>query len=197
MDKEKIEKFFSTVIEFRGNLASELIGGNNQQGARDSFFLDNQEKITKCMNRLKAIIDNPNLDQEYKDEASIHYLAIKDVIKKYKESLVISDSVTEEETMIVYDQDNLEKAKQNNSTTKKLMEQLDNIKRNQGTEDIYNYMIMVDESVSLLNIPDNADINTYLAKLPENMIQGKNVRLFKIAATEIPLKRKTVLSVGG
>lgn len=194
MDNAKIIKFLDSVSEFETNLVSELLKPDAQQGARDVYFLDNQGNIKNCLEKLKAIMDNPNMDSAVIQEAEKHYNVITDTITEYKKTLVISDDVTEQDVITAYNKENLDKAMQANSTTKKLMEQMDTIKKEQEPTDIYNYMIMVDDSVSLLNIPDNADINAYLAKLPEDMIQGKLVRLFKISATEIPLTRKTVLS---
>lgn len=184
-----IEKQINKFIDFLNN-------NDITKSKKMTFFIESQTQLKEIMNFLKSINDE---NEDFVDFCSSENIHTEDFINKsielinklqkaitdYQNTLYIDENVESED--IAINEETISDALQNNSTTKQIHEDLENIKKSSMQK--YNYCIMLDNNISMFHADNDNEINKYINTL---LLDGnyKEVKLFKLS--EVKLSKQTI-----
>ena len=190
--------------EIAQELVENLADPNKQTAAKQVYFMDNSERIKGCMNDLNQLIatasanigtDPDIIDGEQSAILSDAKKIVQDMqqtISDFQKLLMISADVSEEQTTPKLDEQTLADAKKNNSTTQEIVQSMDAIASTKAAP--YNYALMCDGKITLLHANTKDELNNAINAVA-NTGQYKDIKLFQLTFTPVPLKQKTILTV--
>lgn len=199
---------FEKIIENGKMIAAELEANlsdpNKQTASKQVYFMDNNEKIKRCMAELNQVVasigasigDDPEvIDSEMAsmlNEAKSIIQNMRQTIGDFQKLLMISSDVSEEQTTPALNEATLKAAQQNNSTTQEIVQNMDAIAKAKAVK--YNYALMCDGTISLLYAATKEELNKSINAIADSG-KYKDIKLFSLTFTPVPLKQKTILSV--
>lgn len=197
---EKAENF----SEFFTNM---LQDNTVTQQYKQVYFMDNQDELRKHMGALQKIIekseqtdfaDNPN-EQKEKDELLARAEAVvskfKDSIAKFQQELAISSNVDEADITPALTEETIDDAMKNNKTTQNIAADMKAISQQKEASIVpYNYMLVCDGTSTMISAHDKQSLEMNINAVVDSG-NYKNIHLFKMSYTPVPLKTRTILSV--
>ena len=185
--------------EFMTEFTNKLNDPNEQSASKQVYFMDNHETVQKYMVALKKVIDAIKIKKEEEitpdelemlSDAEQIVREFKLSISEFQKTLAIPENIKEEDTQTQLTNDTLQDAMQNNRTTQKIMQDMQSITQSQAVP--YNYAMICDGKMNLISANDKGILNKSI-----NDIAGKgnykDIQLYKIQFTPVPLKVRTVL----
>ena len=202
----KIDEIISKAELFAMNFIAKINDKSEQAARKQTYFLDNQEELQKYMNALQKIIDSINEDGEQQDSEERNILdraenlvdKIRLAITEYQKELIINNNVSEEETTALLTHESLDDAMKNNKVTQEISANMTAIAEQQKiTSQIdYNYALICDGQIHMIAAIDKTQLNDSINSIV-NSDNYKDVHLYKMQFTPVPLKKQTVLTVQG
>lgn len=190
--------------EIAQDLVANLADPNKQTASKQVYFMDHSEEIKSSMGALNQLITtitanmDPDSDIIDGDQAALLSDAKKIVqdmqqtISDFQKLLMISSDVSEEQITPQLNEQTLHEAQQNNSTTKEIVQNMDAIAKSKAAP--YNYAMMCDGTVTLLYAATKEELNKAINQVA-NTGKYKEIKLFSLTFTPVPLKQKTILTV--
>lgn len=202
----KIDEVISKAELFAMNFIA-TIGDKTQQPARkQAFFLDNQEDLQKYMGAMQKILDNINKDDSSEEGEDYEVLLnraesiinnLKTAIAEYQKELIISSSVSEEDTTASLTEETISDAMKTNKTTQEIsanMQILVEQQKSINQQISYNYALVCDGMINMIAAVDKAQLNESINSIA-NAGNYKSIQLYQMTFTPVPLKKKIVLTV--
>lgn len=199
----KADEIISKAELFVMNFITKMKDQSEQPARKQVFFMDSQEDLTKYMNALQKIVgayqgetDLSEDDQVILDKANELITKLRDAVTEYKKELTISDSITEEDTTTQLTQDKIAEAMKTNKTTQEIAANMQAIAESQkvAAQVPYNYILVCDGQVNLLAAQTKDQLNTAMNNVA-NQGNYKDIALFQMQLTPVPIKKVTQLSV--
>lgn len=199
-----IDEIITKAEHFAMNFIAKISDKTEQPGRKQTFFLDNQEELQKYMAALQKIVNSVGDDdseEPTEDEALLISRAsdiitkLKSAIAELQKELTISDSVTEQDTTATLSEETISEAMKNNKTTQEISANMAAIAEQQKAAQVgYNYALMCDGQINLIAAQTKQQLNDSINALA-NAGTYKDIQLFKMQFTPVPLKKQTVLTV--
>ena len=194
----------NNIIEKAGDFAKEFVEKitNNdwEFSRRQTYFLDTQEDLKKYMKLLKNAIDSiegfdgNEMDSDMEsllEEAKDTQKKIMTAVMDFQEEMKINPDTASDEVPSL-NKDNIQKAKETGSLLKDADDEIMAIKNdNTGW---FNYALICDGQVNLLDCSTDKELNVAMNNIVDSK-DYKDIHLFRIKATEVPLKKKTILTI--
>lgn len=199
----KADELISKAERFSMSFIAKISDKTEQGPRKQAYFLDNQEELQNYMNALQRVIVGlseaesvTDEDQLLIDRAQVIVNDLKKAISEYQKELTISDSVSEEDTTAALTQESIAEAMQNNKTTQEISANMQAIAEQQkvASQVPYNYALVCDGQVTMLTAHSKGELNKLIADIT-SAGNYKDVNLFKMTFTPVPLKTKTVFAV--
>ena len=187
--------------EFMTEFTNKLNDPNEQSASKQVYFMDNHETVQKYMVALKKVIDAIKVKKEgdvtpdeleMLSDAEQIVREFKLSISEFQKTLAISENIKEEDTQTQLTDDTLQDAMQNNRTTQKIMQDMQSIAQSQAVP--YNYAMICDGKMNLISANDKNVLTKSINDIA-NKGNYKDIQLYRIQFTPVPLKVKTVLTV--
>lgn len=190
--------------EIAQDLVVNLADPNKQTASKQVYFMDHSEEIKSSMGALNQLIAtitaNMDPDSDIIDGDQTVLLSdakkivqdMQQTIGDFQKLLMISSDVSEEQTTPQLNEQTLREAQQNNSTTKEIVQNMDAIAKSKAAP--YNYAMMCDGTVTLLYAVTKEELNKTINQVA-NAGKYKEIKLFSLTFTPVPLKQKTILTV--
>lgn len=199
----KADEIISKAELFVMNFVTKLKDQSEQPARKQVFFMDSQEDLTKYMGALQKIATayegEENLSEDdalILDKANELITKLRETVTEYKKELTISDSITEEDTTTQLTQEKIAEAMKTNKTTQEIAANMSAIAESQkiAAQVPYNYILMCDGQVNLIAAQTKEQLNTTMNSIANNG-NYKDIALFQMQLTPVPVKRVTQLSV--
>lgn len=198
----QVNEVISKAELFINNFINKLSDETEQPAKKQVYFLDSQEELQKYKNALQKIVtnysENENNDEEeiaLLDRANAIISKLKDALKDYQKQLVIDSNITEEDTVVSLTEQSISNAMENNKTTQEISTNLQAISEQKAMPKmVYNYALVCDEQINLLEAYNDQDLNKLINAFV-NAGDYKDIALYKLTSSPVPLKKKTILSI--
>lgn len=199
----KADEIISKAELFVMNFVTKMKDQSEQPARKQVFFMDSQEDLTKYMGALQKIATayegEENLSEDdalILDKANELITKLRETVTEYKKELTISDSITEEDTTTQLTQEKIAEAMKTNKTTQEIAANMSAIAESQkiAAQVPYNYILMCDGQVNLIAAQTKEQLNTTMNSIANNG-NYKDIALFQMQLTPVPVKRVTQLSV--
>lgn len=199
----KPDELISKAERFSMNFIAKISDKSEQGPRKQAYFLDNQEELRNYMNALQRVIAGLSESEDVTDEdqllvtrAQAIVTDLKKAISDYQKELTISDNVSEDDTTVSLTEETIAEAMQSNKTTQEISANMQAIAEQQKTASLvpYNYALVCDGQVTMLNAHSKSELNKFIADIT-SAANYKDVNLFKMSFTPVPLKTKTVFAV--
>lgn len=199
----KADEIISKAELFVMNFVTKMKDQSEQPARKQVFFMDSQEDLTKYMGALQKIATayegEENLSEDdalILDKANELIAKLRETVTEYKKELTISDSITEEDTTTQLTQEKIAEAMKTNKTTQEIAANMSAIAESQkiAAQVPYNYILMCDGQVNLIAAQTKEQLNTTMNSIANNG-NYKDIALFQMQLTPVPVKRVTQLSV--
>lgn len=199
----KADEIISKAELFSMSFIAKISDKSEQAARKQTYFLDNQEELTKYMGALQKIVasygEEPNLTE---DDALLieRAQAIIDNLKKaiadYQKELTISDDTSEEDTTAALTQETISDAMKTNKTTQEISANMQAIAEQQkaSSQIGYNYALVCDGQINMIAANDKAQLNDSINAIA-NAGNFKSIQLYEMTFKPVQLKKKTVLTV--
>lgn len=196
------DELITKADRFAHEFIKQLLDNTTTVASRQAYMLDTQERLQKVMGSLQTVLTT--LDEQNKqnplEEEDLAMLNkgheiiqnLRGALDKFREELKIDEGVQEEDIVPTVSADTITEAMDNNSTTKKIAEDLKNIQDQQSMP--FNYALSCDGQITLITAKDKNELNDSINAIANNG-KYKKINLFKLTATPVPLQQKTILSV--
>lgn len=199
----KLDEIVSKSESFANSFIKKLSDNTEQTARKQAYFLDNQEELSKIMNALQTVVttvrDNEGVDHEadilvQKAEDIINRL--RSTITEFQKELSISEDVTDEDTTVQFTEKAITDAMKNNKTVQEIATNMNAIAEQQrrSASIPYNYAIICDGQITMLNATTKQTLNDSINAVA-NSGNYKNIELYEMKFTPVPLQKKTILSV--
>ena len=201
----KPDELISKAERFSMSFIAKISDKTEQGPRKQAYFLDNQEELQNYMNALQKVIaglseseveDITEEDKVLVTRAQAIVADLKKAISDYQKELTISDNVSEEDTTASLTQESIAEAMQSNKTTQEISANMQAIAEQQkvASQVPYNYALVCDGQVTMLTAHTKGELNQFIADIT-SAGNFKDVNLFKMSFTPVPLKTKTVFAV--
>jgi sugar-specific transcriptional regulator TrmB len=199
-----IDEMVSKAELFAMNFIAKISDKNEQPARKQAYFLDNQEDLQKYMAALQKIVTNLNKDDQPEDGEDYEVLInraesiindLKTAIANYQKELVISDDTSEEDTTATLTHETISDAMKTNKTTQEISANMQAIAEQQKASQVgFNYALVCDGEMNMIAAADKNQLNESINKIV-NASNYKNINLYQVTFTPVPLKKKTILTV--
>lgn len=213
IDLKSIEKFVDENEKYINNLIEQIDGNDVEFPAKQTAFLDNQEQINDCVDGLSKfctqchdVLDNSS---EYDNEtiegvsknltrANTLISRLKRAAKNLRDQLSYIDKTSEKEEMRPLTVDEVAQAMQDDSTTKKISNDMQEIISNESTgrktkiskgSKLPEY-VAVNENANMLtyiNAANKGELNETINDII-NESGNDEVKFYKVSYEEVKLK---------
>ena len=201
----KIDEVISKAELFAMNFIAKINDESEQPARKQTYFLDNQEELQQYMGALQKIVSNIKKDDYSEDGEDYEVLlnradsvieSLKKTISEYQKELIISDDVSEEDTTVQFTEETLKDAMKTNKTTQEIASNMNAIAESQKSKSKigYNYALVCDGQITMLTANNTQELNDAINAVADSG-NYKNIDLYKMQFTPVPIKRKTILSV--
>lgn len=199
----KPDEIISKAELFAMNFIAKISDKTEQPARKQSYFLDNQEDLTRYMSVLQKIVTGLNADENITEDDAILLNRAKSIIDNLKEAisnlqkeLTINNDVSEEDTTVSLTQETISDAMQNNKTTQEISANMQAIAEQQKVSNQigYNYALVCDGQINMIAAIDKAQLNESINAIANNG-EYKSIQLYQMTFTPVQLKKKTVLTV--
>lgn len=194
------DELITKADRFAHDFIKELSDTSTTVASRQAYMLDNQEKLQKVMGSLQTVITAMGEQQEALDEDDEAMLDkgkeivanLRAALDTFRKELNIDENTKDEDLVPVVNEQTIGDAMSNNSTTQKIAKDLKNIQDQQTMP--FNYAISCDGNITLITATNKKELNATINNIA-NGGKYKDIKLFELKATPVPLHQKTVLSV--
>lgn len=194
------DELITKADRFAHDFIKELSDTSTTVASRQAYMLDNQEKLQKVMGSLQTVITAMGEQQETLDEDDEAMLDkgkeivanLRAALDTFRKELNIDENTKDEDLVPVVNEQTIGDAMSNNSTTQKIAKDLKNIQDQQTMP--FNYAISCDGNITLITATNKKELNATINNIA-NGGKYKDIKLFELKATPVPLHQKTVLSV--
>lgn len=186
---------------FTDELVKQLSDTNAELSKKQVYFMDNHAKVQACMNALKEIVSSVKAseatasseDLEAMNNASAILTDLQGAITKFQQELMIVDTVQEDDLAPVHGltADNIADAAKNNETTKKIVQDM-NVIINQPPA--YSHCLVCDGVINMFLANTKDELNEAINRIAATG-NYKDLRLFQMSFTPVPMKKQTILTV--
>lgn len=200
----RLDEMVSKAELFAMNFIAKISDKNEQPARKQTYFLDNQEELQKYMAALQKIVTNLNKDDQPEDGEDYEVLInraesivndLKTAIANYQKELVISNDTSEEQTTAALTHETISDAMKTNKTTQEISANMQAIAEQQKASQIgFNYALVCDGEMNMIAAADKNQLNDSINKIV-NASNYKNINLYQVTFTPVPLKKKTILTV--
>lgn len=199
----KPDEIISKAELFAMNFIAKISDKTEQAARKQSYFLDNQEDLTKYMSVLQKIVTGLGAEENITEDDAVLLNRAKSIIDNLKEAisnlqkeLTINNDVSEEDTTVSLTQETISDAMQNNKTTQEISANMQAIAEQQkaSSQIGYNYALVCDGQINMIAAADKTQLNESINAIANNG-EYKSIQLYQMTFTPVQLKKKTVLSV--
>ena len=199
----KVDEVVSKAELFAMNFIAKISDTSEQPERKQVYFLDNQDELKKYMGALQKIVnsfaDDENVtteDSELIDKAGEIITDLKSAVSNFQKELIVNPDATEEDTTAVLSEETINDAMKSNKTTQEISKNMNAIAEQQKAASAiaYNYALVCDGQINMFTANTKEDLNTMINNLANNG-NYKDIQLFKMSFTPVPMHKKTVLSV--
>ena len=205
----KADEIISKADLFSKNFIEKLNDKSEQPAKKQAFFLDNQEELSKYMGALQKIINSITVDEngdrialEVDSEEDIIVTKASDIISnlkkaimEYQKELVIDNNISEEDTTVSLTNETIADAMKTNKSTQEISANMQSIAEQQKVNQIpFNYALICDGQITMIVAEDNNQLNESINTIA-NAGSYKDIQLYQLTFTPVPLKKQTVLTV--
>ena len=200
----KADEIISKAELFANDFIKKLGDSTEQPERKQVYFLDNQDELKKYMGALQKIANSVNDNETVTDEdmilvdkASSIIADLKTAVGNFQKELIVNPDATEEDTTAVLSEDTITNAMKSNKTTQEISKNMNAIAEQQksATSAIaYNYAMVCDGQINMFTANTKDELNNMINSLANNG-NYKDIQLFKMSFTPVPLHKKTILSV--
>lgn len=192
--------------EFAEEVIRQLSDKDIPQNKRQVYFMDNNDRIKKCMTELKMIINELKPERTASEEglqlmnnARAILEPFQKAITEFQKELMIDENVQEEDLERIpgINPENVPVTIEENNVVEDVTEGT-NYSINNTPEASYTHCLMCDGTPHLFFATTKQNINKFVNSIVDaESIDGEveRVELFEISFTPIPLNKKIVLSV--
>ncbi len=202
-----IKQTLSDAKNFIKDFCSKILGDEINESAKQVFFLDNQQKVKETMealNNIKSSFDSLGMELEDDSEEKKCYELCTGLMNKltktltdYKNSYAgINPNVTVEQTTAIVNEQTITEAAQNNSSTKKIIKDMNEISEKANIAQIqeFTHAILAGKKFTYVKVTTAQELTTLINEIADENPNEK-VNVYEIEFKPIPLKKKTVYTV--
>ena len=202
----KADELISKAENFAMSFIAKLKDPSEQPERKQLFFMDNQDELKKYMTALQTTLNGLRENQEDSEEltddetlliqrAESVVMQIKQAVSDFQQSLVINSDVQEEDITPALTEETITEAMKTNKTTQDINANMNAIAEQRKIQvPQYNYVLVCDGTLTMLNVATKEELNSQINAVA-NQGQYKNIQLFKMQYTPVPLKQQTILTV--
>lgn len=207
MGNTEIKKVLQDAKDFIKEFCTKLSGEEMNDSAKQVFFLDNQQKVKQTMEALsniKNVYDSMGVELEDGSEEQQCYELCTGLMGKltstltnYKNSYAtVKPNVTEEETTVVVNEQTIQEAAQNNTSTQKIIKDMNEINERASISQMqeFTHAILVGKKFIYVKATTAQELNT-LVNEAADANPNEKVSVYEVQFNPIPLKKKTVYTV--
>lgn len=199
---ESIKQELSEAKHFVSGFITTLTSNEMNDAAKQAYFLDNQANIKKTLgflNNLKSIYESViSEDTVAEEDAKVYELVetlittLSDTLKDYREGLKANPDVTKEDTTVVVNEETLKHALEEDSSTKKMVEDMQALATQKPAQNgEYNYMIVVSKTQPYYVYASTKQELIAVVNQVADSTPGATIEVFEIKYTAVPLKTAT------
>jgi uncharacterized protein YPO0396 len=205
MEAEMVKTLTEAKV-FIKDFCTQISGNEMNESAKQVFFLDNQQKIKETMEKLSNIkkgYDSIGEVEADSEDGKTYELCVglmnklTETLTNYKNSYSgINPNVTVEQTTTVVNEQTINEAVQNNSSTKKIIKDMNEIseKANLAQVQEFTHAILVGKKFTYVTAKTTQQLNTVLNEIVDANPNEK-VSVYEIEFKPMPLKKKTIYTV--
>ena len=196
------DEVISKAEYFAMGFIAKLTDPKEQPERKQVFFMDNQDDLKKYMGALQKIVNSFSEDDVVAADDQLLIDRAGDVIKKLKgaigtfqSELTVNPNLTEEDATATLTEETISKAMKDNKTTQEITANMNAIAEQQKATQLgYNYALVCDGQINMIGANSKEELNNAINSLA-NQGSYKNIQLFKMQFTPVPLKQQTILTV--
>ena len=196
------DEVISKAEYFAMGFIAKLTDPKEQPERKQVFFMDNQDDLKKYMGALQKIVNSFSEDDVVAADDQLLIDRAGDVIKKLKgaigtfqSELTVNPNLTEEDATATLTEETISKAMKDNKTTQEITANMNAIAEQQKATQLgYNYALVCDGQINMIGANSKEELNNAINSLA-NQDSYKNIQLFKMQFTPVPLKQQTILTV--
>lgn len=203
---ENIKNVLSKAKDFIKEFCTKISGNEMNESAKQVFFLDNQKQIKETMEALSEIKNNydalGDIPEGTEDEKCYELCVglmnqLTKTLTNYKNSYAgINPDVTVEETTVVVNEETIADAAQNNSSTKKMIKDMNEINEKASVAQLqeFTHAVLVGKKFTYLKPTSIQELNNFINEIA-SANPNEKVSVYEVDFNPIPLKTKTVYTV--
>lgn len=203
------DEVISKAERFAMSFTDKLKDESQTQQSRQVFFMENQDELRKYMGALQKTIEalrepSENTEEDDEDVADNQMLLskaeeivtnLRQAIAEFQNELMINSDVSEDDITPVVSEETIGDAMKNNKTTQNIAANMEAIAEQKKANAIsYNYMLVCDGESTLIFAKDKQTLEVNINAVVDAG-NYKDIRLYKVSYTPVPLKTRTILSV--
>lgn len=203
------DEVISKAERFAVSFTDKLKDESQTQQSRQVFFMENQDELRKYMGALQKTIEalrepSENTEDDDEDVADNQVLLskaeeivtnLRQAIAEFQNELMINSDVSEDDITPVVSEETIGDAMKNNKTTQNIAANMEAIAEQKKANAIsYNYMLVCDGESTLIFAKDKQMLEVNINAVVDAG-NYKDIRLYKVSYTPVPLKTRTILSV--
>lgn len=203
------DEVISKAERFAMSFTDKLKDESQTQQSRQVFFMENQDELRKYMGALQKTIEalrepSENAEEDDEDVADNQVLLskaeeivtnLRQAIAEFQNELMINSDVSEDDITPVVSEETIGDAMKNNKTTQNIAANMEAIAEQKKANAIsYNYMLVCDGESTLIFAKDKQTLEVNINAVVDAG-NYKDIRLYKVSYTPVPLKTRTILSV--
>lgn len=200
--QESIKNELAEAKSFVSAFVTTMTSDTMNDAAKQAFFLDVQAEVKRTMgflNNLKSVYEGIVSEDTVSSEDAKAYELIEKLIttlsntlKTYREGLKANPDVTKEETTVVVNEETVKHALEEDSSTKKMVEDMQALATQKTAQNgEYNYMIVVSKTKPYYTYaPTKQDLIAVVNQVADSA-PGATIEVFEIKYTAVPLKTAT------
>lgn len=198
------EEVLAQSQSFTEELVKQLSDKGTELSKKQVYFMDNHPKIQACMQALRQVVDSVKNSEEAVSAEDLETMnnaqAILSVLQKtitsFQQELMITENVQEDDLVPTQGltTENIAAAAQNNETTKSIVKDMGDIIKNQQSAVGYTHCLVCDGKMNMFAASSKDEVNKYINNIAAAG-NYKDIQLYKISFTPVPMKKKTILSV--
>lgn len=207
MGNTEIKKVLQDAKDFIKEFCTKLSGEEMNDSAKQVFFLDNQQKVKQTMeslNNIKGAFDSMGVElEDGSEEQQCYELCVglmgklTNTLTNYKNSYAaVKPNVTEEETTVVVNEQTIQEAAQNNTSTQKIIKDMNEINERASISQMqeFTHAILVGKKFIYVKATTAQELNT-LVNEAADANPNEKISVYEVQFNPIPLKKKTVYTV--
>ena len=189
--------------EFADELIDKLTDPSEQPGSKQTYFLDNQDTLTKYMSGIQKLIQKiksiepSKITQEDTDclnRANDIMANLKTTITNYQMELMIKEDVSSDEITPKLTADTMKEALETNKTTQKIQKNMTDIAEQKKAiaNTQYTHVIICNGQMNLITATDDKSLISVVNYVASGN-NGKDVEVYKL--TPVTLKKKVTYTL--